>query len=157
MYPLYQGIHLENKNKNFSNTKHRNKHTILWPIFSRPNFDFLFTLYHQKKCFHFEIIVHPIQNFSEGMSPSADYDTIRQLLDSVFNMCPLFICQWEIQTYWVSNTQQELLLPYNQHPFKTPMIHHSDRRLGGEKPCYCGTNREKKDSLESAIVILKIH
>ena len=46
---LCQDIHLENKNKNFRKTKHCNKHTILLPLFIRPPFNFLSTLYQYRK------------------------------------------------------------------------------------------------------------
>lgn len=46
IYPLCQNVYLENKNKTFSRTKQWNKQRILWPLFIRPSFDFLSTLYY---------------------------------------------------------------------------------------------------------------
>jgi hypothetical protein len=30
------------------------------------------------------------------------YVVVKKVLDSIFNILQVFICQWEIQTYWVN-------------------------------------------------------
>jgi hypothetical protein len=42
-----------------------------------------------------------VDRWRHSVSDVVEYVTTEKLLDSIFNILPVFICQWEIQTHWV--------------------------------------------------------